>query len=268
MWSSLISTAGDANRNFELHAIFNPASGPGVSRDPNYLDNSGNGPLNDFRLAGGITYGYVATGNATRSLDDVKADVNAYLRGDYAGFVDGIFFDEMSNDLANVGYYKELHNYAKSLQASARTLGNPGTTFVNNPSGQSTFNASDYVNSLETIVSFENTNDEYANNYTSFAYLENLDSRKIAHIVHTQSVWDTTLLDKASKRGAEFLFVTDDILPNPYDKLPSYWGQFTSDVSAFNVTAVPEPSSMSLLAAAISALVIAGKSMSKERGQV
>jgi hypothetical protein len=251
MWNSLVSTAATANRNYDLHAIFNPASGPGSTRDPNYLDGSGVGPLADFRNAGGITHGYVATTFGSRAIADVKADIDAYLTGHYAGFVDGIFFDEMSNDLADVVYYDELHAYVQNNQAGARTFGNPGTTFTNNPSGQTNFDDADYVNSLDTLMTFESTADEYANNYTSFQYLEDLDRLKIAHVVHTESSWDATILDIASARGSGFLYVTDDIFlntstDNPYDSLASYWSDFTTDVRVHNA-AIPEPSSLALI---------------------
>ena len=91
---NLISTASDSSRNDNIHVIFNPASGPGSARDQNYLDSNNNGLLADFRNAGGITYGYVPTTFGTRPIADVKNDVDAYFTGHYAGFVDGIFFDE------------------------------------------------------------------------------------------------------------------------------------------------------------------------------
>lgn len=243
MWNSLIATVGDANRNFDVHAILNPASGPGSALDPNYLTADGAGPLADFRNAGGIAHGYVATTFGDRPIDDVKADIDAYLSGHYNGFVDGIFFDEMSNDLADVGYYQELHAYVKSQQPGARTIGNPGTTFTNNPSGQNGFNANDFISSLDTVMTFESTADEYTNNYTSFPHLENLDRLKILHVVHTLGTWDATLLDSASDRGSGFLYVTDDIFlnvstDNPYDALASYWSDFTVDLQAHNGTVV------------------------------
>ena len=243
MWSSLISTAGDPSRNYDVHVILNPATGPGTALDPNYLNNAGVGPLADFRNAGGITHGYVATTWGNRPINEVKADIDAYVTGHYAEFVDGIFFDEMSNDLADVGYYQELHTYVQSQQAGARTIGNPGTTFTNNPSGQIVFDANDYINSLDTIMTFESTADEYANNYTSFPYLENLDRLKISHVIHTLGTWDATLLDTASDRRAGFLYVTDDIFlnmdtDNPYDSLASYWSDVTSDLQAHNATLV------------------------------
>lgn len=247
MWSSLVATARDPSRQFQLHVILNPASGPGTPADTRYLDASGNGLVRDLRDAGAIVDGYVDTSNGARAIADVKADIDAYLKGQYAGFVRGIFFDQMSNDLANVGYYKELNDYVKMIQADAHTFGNPGTTFTTNPTGQTTFTAQDYVNSLDTIMSFENSASQYATNYTSFPYLEGLDPKKIAHIVHTNPTWDRSLLDTAASRGAGYLYVTDDVFidplkDNPYDTLTSYWGRFTADVSARNAV-VPEPAS-------------------------
>ena len=170
--------------------------------------------------------------------------MDAYLAGHYASFVDGIFFDEMSNDLANVVYYQELHSYVQSIRSGTRTFGNPGTTFTNNPTGQSAFNQTDFINSLDTIITFENTGSEYAGNYTSFPRLDGLDPIKIGHIIHTRSSWDASILTTASSRGSGFVYVPDDVLPpdnNPYDSLAGYWSQFATDLSAHN-TAVPEPS--------------------------
>jgi hypothetical protein len=242
MWSTLIATASDASRNFKLNVIFNPASGPGSSRDPNYLTDSGTGPLTDLRSAGGIMHGYVATSFGSRPLVDVQSDIDAYLTGIYAGFIDGIFFDEMSNDLANVAYYQQLQSYVKGISPVLATFGNPGTTFVTNPLGQATYSADDYINSLDTIVVFENSASEYANNYTSFSYLDNLDPRRLAHIVHTQSAWNPSLLGTAAARGAGYVYFTDDVfsqIESPYDKFPAYWTQFTQDVSAYNVPELP-----------------------------
>ncbi|MEZ6059002.1 MAG: spherulation-specific family 4 protein [Planctomycetaceae bacterium] len=246
MWSSLIETARDRRRMFELHVIFNPASGPGIERDPNYVDASGNGPLKDLKSAGGIIHGYVGTRYGTRPLEDIKADVDAYFTGHYAGFVDGIFFDEMSNDLANTGYYAELQDYVKSLQATARTFGNPGTPYTENPSGQTEFTAEDYIDSLDTIITIENTDAVYMTEYRSFPYLEDLHPHKIGHIIHSRKTWDAGLLKLAAERGAGFLYVTDDVMPpndNPYDAIPGYWGQFTSDVSSFNKSEFRKPPS-------------------------
>jgi hypothetical protein len=275
MWTSLTASARDADRNYQLHAIFNPASGPGVRRDPNYVTATGNGPLKDFRDAGGITHGYVATTYADRPLDQVKADVDAYLTGHYAGLVDGIFFDEMSNDLADVGYYRELQSYVKAIKPDARTFGNPGTTFVNNPSRQSAFSTNDFVQSLDTIMTFENDSSSYQRSYRSFPHLQGLDRHQLAHIVHTHDDWDASLLDLAATRGAGFLYVTDDRMGNdnnPYNTLTSDWNSFTADVTKHNAKLIPEPSSGALTASAALLLLAAfrrqlGTTVSRTHGR-
>jgi hypothetical protein len=258
MWEALVGTAGDPGRGFELHVLFNPASGPGTGRDPNYLDAGGAGPLADLRAAGGVIHGYVATGYAGRPVAEALADVDAYLTGHYAGHVDGIFFDEMSNDLADTGYYRQLHAHVQASQPGARTFGNPGTPFTINPSGQTAYDANDYLDSLDTIITFENTADQYRDGYVSFPHLEGLDRRKTGHIVHSQPVWDPAVLDLAVARGAGFFYVTDDTMPpddNPYDTLPGYWAAFTEALSARNAAeasrhhARPLPGPPSLLLA-------------------
>ena len=251
MWTQLIATAGDPNRNFGLHVILNPANGPGATREPNYLDASGAGPLASVRSAGAIVHGYVPTGFGTRDIALVKSDIDQYLTNAelYGGFVDGIFFDEMSNDLADVGYYQEIAAYVEMQSMGAQTFGNPGTSFVNNPSGQTEFTSSDFGAVFDTIMSFENTGDEYRTNYTPPVYLSERPASGFAHAIHTEANWDPTILTLAQERNAGFLYVTDDVFQtasdNPWDSLSSYWPQFTSDVSQFN--AVPEPGSAVVL---------------------
>jgi len=252
MWSQLIATAGDPTRNFDLHVILNPASGPGTTREANYLDASGSGPLASVRSAGALVHGYVPTGFGTRDIALVKSDNDQYLVNTalYGGFVDGIFFDEMSNDLADVGYYQEIAAYVEMQSAGAHTFGNPGTSFVNNPSGQTEFTASNFGSVFDTMMSFENTGDEYRDNYTDPVYLSERPASGFAHAIHTESVWDPAVLTLAQERQAGFLYVTDDVFlnastDNPWDSLSSYWPQFSSDLSQFN--AVPEPSSAIVL---------------------
>ncbi|TWU51591.1 spherulation-specific family 4 protein [Rubripirellula reticaptiva] len=73
-------------------------------------------PLRGLRSAGVITHGYVATGFGDRSIAAVNADITAYLTRYDAGFVDGVFFDEMSNGLADLGYYQDLESSVDSVK--------------------------------------------------------------------------------------------------------------------------------------------------------
>ncbi|MEZ6089955.1 MAG: S8 family serine peptidase, partial [Pirellulaceae bacterium] len=246
IWSSLISAASSA----QVHVILNPASGPGASPiDPNYVNDLGSGPVGpvlDLKSAGGIVYGYVATGFALRDLNDVKADIDTYYDPAYwrgAGVqLDGIFFDEMSNDLANVGYYQQIQAHVLSKSGTAKVISNPGTTFTFDSSGgASGFTVTDYANTADTIVTFENTGDEYRNNYTDPAWLNDFTSDHFAHIIHTEANAADMVADLAlaSSRKAGMLFVTNDTLPNPFDNSINYW----TDTATFTVT-LSEPSGL------------------------
>lgn len=239
MWNSLIATANSPDREFELVVIFNPNSGPfhPNGREGNYLNSQGEGPLADLRDAGGLVIGYVATGFGSKSIDEAKLEIDAYLKDVelYAGFVDGIFFDEMSSDPNDAAYYRELTDYAKARLASAFTIGNPGT----NPNTELGGSVADYLASVDTLISFENSGTEYRNNFIASNALGGVPSEKIGHIVHTESAWNSDLLTLVSSRGAGWVYFTDDpfvpdVDENPYDKIASYWTQFASDVSSFN----------------------------------
>lgn len=234
MWNRLTDTAsmmGD-----DLLVILNPASGPGMSLiDPNYVNDSAQGPFIDFRNAGGVAIGYVRTDWAARPLAEVQDDVDLYFNPAYwrgAGVqIDGIFFDEMSNDLADVGYYLALRDYVRGLLATAIVVGNPGTTFVNNPSGQTTWLVSDYAESADTLVTFENSADEYVDNYTPPSWVADYPAERFGHIVYAVTTTGEMLqgMSLARQRNASYVYITDDVLVNPYDVLARYW---TAEVDA------------------------------------
>ena len=106
MWDKLAYLSHDLPAGLYLDVIFNPASGPGKTRDPNYLDEKGVGPL--ANVQGLRILGYVTTSYGTRPVDEIKQEIDKYATGFYSGYVSGIFFDEMSSDLDTAGYYREL----------------------------------------------------------------------------------------------------------------------------------------------------------------
>lgn len=239
MWNNLIATAGSQNTKFDLIAIFNPNNGPfhPDGREGNYLNSDGEGPLADFINAGGIAVGYVATDRGAKPLADAKAEIDAYLNDAelYAGFISGIFFDEMSSNPNDAAYYQELTNHAKNRLAIAFTIGNPGV----NPNTGVGGSIANYVNSVDTLITFENFGTEYRDNFMPSSALDNLPREKIGHLIHTESTWDSSLLELASTRGAGWVYFTDDpfvpnVDENPYDKLPTYWEQMSNSISDFN----------------------------------
>jgi hypothetical protein len=238
----MVETAANPDRNFDLVAILNPASGPGNTRDLNYLSEDGKtGVILDFRAAGGKLYGYVSTRYGMRTDLQIKDDIDGYLKNDllYLGCVDGIFFDELSNDLANIPRHREWVAYIKSISTQMETMANPGVGQTLNPRGQSQFNETDYANVFDVLMSFEHSGESYLNRFTSAATLQSVSETQLSHVLHSQSTWDRSWIDYARSRGADYIYVTDDVLrdpkvDNPYDSLPSYWSKMIEDVIAAN----------------------------------
>jgi hypothetical protein len=231
MWAGLLAaaTAGQV----QLNVILNPASGPGAGPtiDPNYVNDDPAGPLLDVRAAGAKIYGYVSTSFATRDLQDAKDDIDLYYTASYwrgAGVqVDGIFLDEMSSDLPDVGYYQQLRDYVHAKSASARVIANPGQPATQDSSGgASGFTVMDYATAADVLVTFEGTGTDYLFLYQSPAWVDALPASHFAHLVHSQTdaADMSTDLDFARLRNVGMIYVTGDVLsPNPWDSLATYW---------------------------------------------
>ncbi len=206
-WGTLTTSAAATGVN----AILNPNSGPGTSADPNYVT-----AVNNLRAAGGHVFGYVHTSYGARALGTVEAEIDSYVNF-YA--VDGIFIDEMSNDnnAAHLTYYATVYNYVKSKNPVFRVIGNPGTNtqeaYLTRPTA-------------DVLVIFEDT----ASNYAAFApsaWVSNYTPDHFAHIIHSEPSAASLARDLglAALRNAGLVYVTNDVLSNPYDTLPPYWTQ-------------------------------------------
>lgn len=240
MWDALIQAAGIPD--FELHVIMNPASGPGDFTNPGYLDESVDPPTGvvvDLKQAGAFIYGYVATGFANRDMEAVEADVLGYCEH-YPGIIDGFFIDEVSNELGDLDFYSSLRNFISGAMQGAPIIANPGTTFINNTSGQTQFDVVDYIEAFDTIISIENEGPFYFNSYDQADVPVDLNPSQIGHLVHGQMDWEPEFLELALSRGAGFLYFTDDEFDpddftiEPFDLLPTFWNDFVSDIIDFN----------------------------------
>jgi hypothetical protein len=223
-WGELDAAASQ----IRVTAIMNPDSGPGSSADPNYV-----AAVNNLEAAGGHVLGYVYTSYGTRSLAAVETDINSYISYYH---INGIFFDEQSTDPADVSYYQTLYNYVKSLNPAYEVIANPGTN-----------TAQAYLSAptADALVTFEDTATAYAS-YSPASWTSAYSADDFANLIHTQPTAAGMVADLqlAQQRNAGLVYVTDDTLPNPYDRLPSYWDQ---EVAAIAASATPEPSSMALL---------------------
>jgi hypothetical protein len=202
-WNALTKAA----ERTKIIAIFNPASGPGAKVDPTYVRT-----VNAFRKAGGIVYGYVTSSYGKRTPDEIMADVAKYQEF-YK--IDGLFLDEMSNDPKELDRYRELTRRLHKAIPGGLVIGNPGTTvpesFVRD-------------GAADVLVTFENDFKLDADTPPQ-PWTSNYPARRFARIVHTipdASTFRATL-NRTSSRNFGSVFLTDALMPNPYDRLPSWW---------------------------------------------
>jgi len=187
-------------------AVMDPANGPGALPDPLYVSQ-----IAEAQAAGIRIFGYVDTAYATRAIGDAEADVDRYYQ--WYG-VDGIFFDQASNDCANEPYYATLRAYVTGSDANAVTVINPGTT-----------TPECFIDAADILLNFENTYAVYAG-WSPAGWEAGYPAERFWHLVHTTSETDmpsAVLLSQA--RNAGWVYVTGDVMPNPWDTLPSpsYW---------------------------------------------
>jgi hypothetical protein len=227
-WSALIATA--QTRPLQLTVIVNPNSGPGTSPiDPNYIDAGGQGPLVPIAATAAQLVGYISTNYGNRDLTTVRAEMTRYYDAAYwrgtSVRLDGFFFDEMSNDLGDVGYYRQLREHARSLDADALLIGNPGIYTYGNSSGQTTYAAADYGAVFDALVLHEADDLAVNHDYVAPDWLGSPGAADVSFIAYGASTAMRTrvAMSRMLARNAKYLYVTDDTAANPYDQLPPFW---------------------------------------------
>lgn len=201
-WAAVIQ-AKQSYPNVPFIAVINPNSGPGSSLDSNYAQG-----IKNLQAAGVKVLGYVDTAYGTDSISSVEADVNLYHT--WYG-VDGIMFDDMTNQVGYETYYSTLSSYVHSLIPGSTTMGNPGTSVPTS-----------FIGTLDVLCIYESTG------YPSLSFITYPGYSPSNFAVIAIGVpLDTSFLASVSGVVA-WVYATDANLPNPYDVLPSY---FTSEVA-------------------------------------
>jgi hypothetical protein len=203
-----------------LTAIMNPGNGPGNNVDSNYTS-----VVNSLRAAGGRVIGYVYSSYGARSLQVVLNDVDKY---DSLYNIDGIFVDEMANTgpAQRLDYYENIYNHVKGIDPNWEVMGNPGThtipEFFTWPTA-------------DRLMVFENVGTAYPN-YDPSDWNYNFDRSKFVHLVHTEPSSGNMLahLQRAIGDNSSGIYVTDDVMNNPWDRLPTYWTALVEAVAAIN----------------------------------
>ena len=222
-----------------MDVILNPNSGPGTTPiDAGYVDTGGqSGLLIDLSDAGASIVGYVHTSWGQRDLNEVLAEIDryfdaAYYRGAKVQ-LSGIFVDEMSNDLADLGYYMSLRQHVCERSEQAMVIGNPGlSSVVDSTHGAAGFTTEDYATLFDRLVTFEGHGITYRNAFASPVWTQQQPAERFAHIIHSDRSLEKAMLNiqLASSRNVATLYITDDLLPNPYDRLPTYWNELLAAI--------------------------------------
>ncbi|GIG00451.1 spherulation-specific family 4 protein [Catellatospora citrea] len=217
-------------------AVANPFSGPGKTRDPNYAAAITAAKTAGVRVLGYVATGYLGTtGRATRLNEttpaawaaQVQQDIATWYRLYGADGLAGIFFDEVQNVCGPqdtyIDTYRMLDRHTKRANPGAFTVINPGID--TEPC---------YADAADVILTFEGTYETYLG-WQPPTWHRALDPRRLWHLVHatdtTARLANAVALSK--QRNAGYLYVTPDVLANPWDSLPpqDYWTQQLSAAS-------------------------------------
>jgi hypothetical protein len=190
--------------------IANPDNGPGSSAEPAYER-----MITHARADGHLLIGYVYTSSGARPIVTVERDINRWAQ--FYG-IHGIFFDEVSQSVAQLSYYRTVTNYARSHGATVTVL-NPGTV-----------PARGYFSLGAIVVTFEDTYAAYR--HPGFpAWLRHVPAGEQANIVYAVPNLADARATLAAMHGhgvgVGYVTGAGQNGSNPYASLPSYYDDET-----------------------------------------
>lgn len=170
-WNTLRSVG-----NEPTFVVANPASGPGVSQNSDWLN-----AITLSRTAGIKVLGYVTTdggsGPGTRSLPSVTADIDTW---DSFYTLDGYFFDTTPTGANGdkTAYFASICDYAHAKGAGRMVVVNPGAYPLSRA----------YVDKADTVCVHEGAYSSYlsvAVDSWATAYVQGLPASKFMHLVYS-----------------------------------------------------------------------------------
>jgi hypothetical protein len=213
-WDNLLAAADEV----PIVAIANPASGPGRRVDPNYVAIFDRAKQTKIKLIG-----YVSTSYAKRTIAEVQADVDDWIRM-YPG-IQGIFFDEQTSTAEQVPYYAALYKYVREEKKLSLVVTNPGTVcdeaYLSQPAA-------------DVVCLFENRTPLSADRLPEWS--GKYAAEHVAVLPYNVQTAEAmrACLQTAAARRVGYLYVTDDSGRNPWDRLPTWWAEEVEAVGAAN----------------------------------
>jgi hypothetical protein len=205
-WNAIISAA-EAHPTVHVVAIVNPSDGPGSSKSSAYTTG-----IAGLQAAGIQVIGYVATGYGSHSVASMEAEMDTWKS--FYPTLQGIFFDEQSNSTSDVAHYQTLSQYAKSIGLNY-TVGNPGTDV---PTA--------FIGAVDTMLIYESDGVPAMSALSQYsAYAKG----NFGIIPYAVSSMNATFVQQA-RQYVQYVYLTNDDLPNPWDSLSSYFAQLLASL--------------------------------------
>ncbi|RJQ82629.1 hypothetical protein D5S17_02340 [Pseudonocardiaceae bacterium YIM PH 21723] len=150
--------------------------------------------------------GYVTTSYGNASFDSVKAELDRIKAG-YPG-LKGMFLDEMANAPGKERYYWQVAGYARSKKLDY-LVGNPGTA-----------TRESYLDMVDVVTLYDNEGQPDDCQRTDWQ--SRYRASNFAVVSYNAADLDTGKVRQCADR-ASWIYVTDDVQPNPWDTLPHYF---------------------------------------------
>jgi len=207
-------------------ATANPNSGPGVSTNPDYTAQINRNTANGTR-----TIGYLDTNYQSRPIADVIADVELW-RTLYPGST-GFFLDRIDDaSAAQICYLSTVYNYIKATKPNDLVLDNFGTHLIDSVEGYGDI----FVTEEDDGAVYMSTWTMPSTGFESIAANQN----RMFHILYNVGAGAyPAVLAKTQASNAGWVYITDDVFPNPYDGAVSYWNTLISDVGNLPAAQIP-----------------------------
>ena len=205
-WSNVLTLGKDK----VPYVLINPNNGAGKKMEVNYA-----AQIKKNKEAGIKNIAYIATTYQRRNIKEVKAEVDRYFEFYGTDSINGFFFDEIASSTSQqVSYMKEIFDYVKSKSKNNLVIANPGAPITDAISPYADIFVTSEVSTNTYIKKFEKPKSNFENNQSN--------AKHIWHIVHSAAPKEYAEIIRLSReRNAGWLMITDDIMPNPYDRKPS-----------------------------------------------